>query len=618
MVFDNLKINENKKVQDLLDWEYNGNVIFCSQDIEAFPYTIAITTLTNKDSLTLVGNLLESKDKGDSNFLVKAFSGYPILIVQGTQLLNQIKGMDKENYKKRIYQSAEKIKLNVKFTMEQLTHSACQLLSKIALINSKNFSKDLLKIITDFPNNLDNDILQLTKFMLITCIDSNEANPIFEMHDVIAQKTIEINENQQNKKNLESVIDKIAKNIPNNGRQLGRHTFRSGETINDNLKVIFDQARVHNISIYKLLPLNCQLFINYINMFQFYEAERLFNWFDELDKKNRFNLWLMDNDTRLFYARYLAIIGGYYKTRFVNWYKALEYYLRAEKVLEKVEGHQAIKCNFLYNTANAYVSLGQIREAQNIIDRIERNAEFTSLGQVVRIMKSRLYYYIGNYRKALEESEKEILQISKSGIKQKDVLYLTNNYILKAEILNALGRYQEAYAQVEELYQVHKSVTKADNEVWGRVYTQMAKAELGLGDIDKASDHINKALAIFLADEKRNPKNGEVSEDPDLAASYVARGDILTARENFKEAIESYRDAQKIYFYLYKNNSGNVAQVSDLYLKGAKVSCKLKDLYHYKAFGLPQVREFGNEHPNTIIMFEYCKQYDMDLWRKEN
>ena len=44
LVFDNLKINENKKVQDLLDWEHNGNVIFCSQDIEAFPHTIAMTT----------------------------------------------------------------------------------------------------------------------------------------------------------------------------------------------------------------------------------------------------------------------------------------------------------------------------------------------------------------------------------------------------------------------------------------------------------------------------------------------------------------------------------------------------------------------------------------------
>ena len=43
LVFDNLKINENKKVQDLMDWENNGNLIFCSQDSEILPHPIEMT-----------------------------------------------------------------------------------------------------------------------------------------------------------------------------------------------------------------------------------------------------------------------------------------------------------------------------------------------------------------------------------------------------------------------------------------------------------------------------------------------------------------------------------------------------------------------------------------------
>lgn len=31
---------------------------------------------------------------------MQSFSGYPILIVQGAQLLNKVKGLDKEEYKK--------------------------------------------------------------------------------------------------------------------------------------------------------------------------------------------------------------------------------------------------------------------------------------------------------------------------------------------------------------------------------------------------------------------------------------------------------------------------------------------------------------------------------------
>ena len=104
----------------------------------------------------------------------------------------------------------------------------------------------------------------------------------------------------------------------------------------------------------------------------------------------------------------------------------------------------------------------------------------------------------------------------------------------------------------------------------------------------------------------------------DLAASYVVQGDILFVQDNLKQAIESYKKAQVIYFYLYRDRSKNVAHVSYLYTQGAKAACKAKDLYNYKTFGKPQVKEFGIDHPNTIAMFEYCKQHDMDLWAKEN
>ena len=58
--------------------------------------------------------------------------------------------------------------------------------------------------------------------------------------------------------------------------------------------------------------------------------------------------------------------------------------------------------------------------------------------------------------------------------------------------------------------------------------------------------------------------------------------------------------------------------MSYLYMQGAKAACKAKDLYNYKSFGKPQVKEFGVHHHNTIDMFEYCKNYNMDLWDKKN
>ncbi|MFU7503507.1 MAG: tetratricopeptide repeat protein, partial [Candidatus Tisiphia sp.] len=179
-------------------------------------------------------------------------------------------------------------------------------------------------------------------------------------------------------------------------------------------------------------------------------------------------------------------------------------------------------------------------------------------------MKSKLYHYIGNEQQALEECDKEIMQISRSGTRLNDVLYFSNNYILKAEILNSLGRYQEAYVQIQQLYDTHKLVTKEHCEVFGRIFTQMARSELGLGEINKALEHAKKAIIIFLADEKRNPKNTTYLIDPDLAASYVVQGDILFALNKLEEAITSYRQAYGIYFYLYKDRRKNVAYTSYL------------------------------------------------------
>jgi ABC-type cobalamin/Fe3+-siderophores transport system ATPase subunit len=83
LVFDNLKVNENKKVQDLIDWEHNGQVVFCSQDNEKLPNIIAMLILDKPTILALANNLLDNKNNNNIEFLMQSFSGYPILIVQG-------------------------------------------------------------------------------------------------------------------------------------------------------------------------------------------------------------------------------------------------------------------------------------------------------------------------------------------------------------------------------------------------------------------------------------------------------------------------------------------------------------------------------------------------------
>ncbi|WP_342267352.1 hypothetical protein [Candidatus Tisiphia endosymbiont of Empis tessellata] len=154
LVFDNLKVNENKKVQDLIDWEHNGQVVFCSQDNEKLSNIIAMPLLDVSTIVALANNLLDNKNNNNIEFLIQSFSGYPILIVQGAQLLNKVKGLDKEEYKKKIYQSTDKIATNISMAIQQLNPSAVKLLNKIALLNNQSFSKQLLSTITDHKDTL--------------------------------------------------------------------------------------------------------------------------------------------------------------------------------------------------------------------------------------------------------------------------------------------------------------------------------------------------------------------------------------------------------------------------------------------------------------------------------
>lgn len=605
LVFDNLKIGENKKVIELVEWEHNGHVIFASQDKEKLPYITELAYFNQSDCIILANNILKNASPDKADFLATSSNGYPILIVQTAQLLNQLKGLDLETYKKQSLQAEDKIRLNIELVIKELKPSAVNLLYQLALINNQSFSRDFLSYITNNKESLNEDIYQISKFALISIIENGEHTSLFEMHDVIVKTIISIMGDKKTKILLNSIIDNLVLATPETIVEF--HVFRSGKTVFENFKVIADHTEKYNIDLLKSMKIKSYLMIQYNNYSDYYGAEKLVSWFKKNDEAEKFKLLLMNNDEKARYADFLGSMARYYRNRYSDFNKSMQYNIKAKTVFEQVKGYKDIKADVYYQLALSELKLGNLNSVEQYVVELEGTP-------FVNNVQAMFFYLKGEYKKSLEKLNNAI-KIRLNKIKHND-LVLTSNYLMRAQVLNSLERHQEAFSEAEQLYNMHKSTKKDDHLIFGRIFTQLAKSELGLKKIDEAFNHIAKAISIFLADEIRNPKTNDISEDPDLAGSYVVQGDVLSIKNDLKQALESYRAAQKIYFYLYKNNSGNIAQISELYLKGAKAACKLKDLYHYKSFGLPQVREFGKEHFNTITMFEYCKQHDMDLWAK--
>lgn len=615
LVFDNLKVHENQKVKEFIDWEHNGNIIFASQDKELLPNVVEVTKLNENDTVALADNLLEHKGLEDIEFLSEEFKGYPILIVQGAQLFNQIKGLSKVEYKKKIHDSIDKIKLNITLAINELKPSARQLLNKIALINNQAFSKQLLSIITDNKDTLDDDIYELSKFSLISNINIGQENYIFEMHDVIAQKMQQINDDSNNQHYIEEIIDNLVKSMPKN--VLKSHIFRTAKTVHENLEIILKFSEKYNANVFKIMSLNKMLQADYNNNGDHYNAEKKVKWFNDKEKEGKFKLSLMTDDEKALYALYLGGVGVYYRAILYDYNKSIEYFIKAQKILNSVKNYESWKCSITYHLSMSYIGLGELdlaKQSAKVMEEmfIQGIIDKNEIGMLY-IVTAKLLYYQGRYNDSLKEIDEGIITFINNGLNSNNPM-LTPPYVLKAEILNSLGKYEEAYSQAQQLYEMHKEAKSEGHEIFGRIYTQLAKSELGLGKIDRALEHVTKSIAIFLGDERRNPKEADYSEDPDLAAGYVTQGNIFFVQNDLQQAIEAYKKAQVIYFYLYRDRSKNVAHVSYLYTQGAKAACKAKDLYNYKTFGKSQVKEFGVEHPNTIEMFEYCKQHDMDLW----
>ena len=526
LVFDNLKINQNHKIQDIIKWDHNGHVIFCSQDIEGMPYVIKLNNITPRDAKIMARNLLH--DKKDAEFLSQTFGGYPILISQAAQLLNAIPGLEKKEYKIMVNNSQDKLEYNLKTAINELTPNALQLLKKISLINNQKFSREFLRIISD---HTDDDIYQLSKFMLIS-----GAGP-FEMHDIIAQKIIR----KDHSSILEDIITRITNNIPKG--TIGAHLFREGETIRENLQIIQQNAQKYKVSINKMLALNLQLITKYVNSLDVYNADKLVKWFNN----QSFSLWSMNNDERARYAEYLAIIGGYYR-RLADYNNAVKYYSKSQEVFNDVIGYESSKYNGFICLGKSYLSLGKVESAKKYINAAE---ELFSKGCVqdadmglLYFAKARTFFMEGNYQKSLDYNNKAIKKFLQKGIKDNDI-YLTGPYMVRAEIYNIQYKYQEAIDQLNKLYKMQEPCKKPDHEIFARIYTQIAKSKLGLNDIEAANKNIDRAISIYLAD-----KNSlDADNHPDLAATYIVKGDIEFTNNKYGDALNAYKKARMIYFY---------------------------------------------------------------------
>ncbi|WP_395477104.1 tetratricopeptide repeat protein [Rickettsia endosymbiont of Pantilius tunicatus] len=419
------------------------------------------------------------------------------------------------------------------------------------------------------------------------------------MHDVIVEKILQINEND-NKENLNQLIINLLNTIPKS--LIKGNVFRKNKTVLDNIEIITQNAENYNISIYKILELKLNLLIQYVTACDITKAKILVDWFDKNEKENNFKLLMMDNDEKGAYTTYLGRIGWYYLNR-SEAREAIEYDVKARKIFEDVKGYETSKSNIIFGLAISNIQLGNLKEAEENIQIMQNMFNQKLIDKTdaatLNYAKARLFDTQGKYDEALEQIDTTINACISNGMKPQDS-FLTGLYLIKVGILNSLKKYKDALPLLEEVYNMKKPKEKEEYQIFGRIYTQMSIIKLGLGNTNEALEYAKKAVEAFLKDPNRSNKDVAASPDIFLALAFVAEADALTSLNKYQEAVTTYTTAENIYWNNYRENMKNIEKISIMYLNAAKASCHIPLKSFYKNFRDHHIEKFGEQHPRSI------------------
>jgi len=604
LVFDNLKINQNDKLQDIIDWEHNGHVIFCSQDSEGLPQNIKITLLNKKDSIKLITDIIGEEIKTtDLEDLIKAFNGNPVLTVQATMFLKENKYMTVQEYINIISKSNNRVKNHVNLVFKNLSQSAQELLQKIALINNQRFSQNILKIIGN-ETTIVKDLRSVIRFGLIDDIyDKNEA--IFEMHDTLKDSVLEITSTNINKKNINDILDRINSAMPQ-GLFTKYLEIIQNEGLKSNLEVILENAEKYNADIYKIMELRQNLMNYYLATFDYVSCQQMEDWFLIQEQNNTLRTAFMNESHKSVYAWYLTNIGLYEDFAKSEVFKSIDFLKRAKDIALSLENNFKLKFTIFSFLSEMYAYAGNNEEAISNIQSAEtlliKNKDIE--GAMYDWVKARIYINQGNYEDALVSIKKNIQASERM---EKNTIS-TPSYVIQSEILNYLKRFQEAYEITRDMYKKERKNIKQDHEIHASILVQLSRAENGLGLYQEALAHSIEAKNIYLNDKNRKNKDLATSQDVDLAASFVAEADCLFSLGKTEQAVESYAKAETIFYNRYRNNMKNMDNISDLYLKGALAACNLSDDFWYAKFSNQLIEKFGENHFRTKELLDKCRR----------
>jgi hypothetical protein len=607
LVFDNLKLNQNGRVSNIINWDHNGHIIISSQDSKNLPNNIFIHGLDKGNALILLQKVLGSKLEHRKTFeqLIEIFKGYPGPIVQGALLLKDNSYLSIDEYKNILTQSSDPLGKHMELILNLLSEDDKKLLLQIALLNNQNFSKNLLDLLADNRDSGGVALYNINRFGLIKNTTTEGDVSLFEMHDAVRNEVLKLSTKEKIKEEISDIIRKLNLIMPKG--VASHHLFTtSDKTIQSNLEILLENAEKYKIDINKILGLRRNLVRYYLSSLDYYNIEKMKIWLEQNENSEALLSNDMTNEQKINYAWYLLYVGIYEEFNRADYVKALFYYNKAKAISNGIIDNPELESSILLQTAQLQIFGGDIVNANHNMLEVDRlikaypDADF-EMG-LYWFIKAKISLLAGEYNNALIAIDNNIK--AESHLPQDT--FTAPTYILQSEILNYMGKYKKSYKIIKRIKEQEASLHSDEHEMQARILIQLSRAELGLGLVDSALTSATAACNIY----QKIIDNYNITAviNIDFAAALVAKGDALYKKNEFAQALAAYNAGEIIYFRRYSDNYYRMDDISYLLSQGAKASCLSKNIFWKRHFYDQLIANFNNNHPRVLDTILFCNK----------
>ena len=565
---------------------------------------VNLKTLTDPEAATFLKHYLVSASDADIALLAKTLENHPLAMLQAASYIKATPGMGVPAYvafftknKDAFWKSEQKalgdqplLYTAIKMSIDKLKVQSPEdytLLVAVSMLNTSKIERSLIE--KDYAALSSGDMAGFGKILDVALIlqEEKDAYKIQDyVRDVILKTadkdTLKTAANLNAKVFLAMFPEKIEDCV---------EVFDQNPSVFTHMVKLFDHSDM--LSGDSALQIGIRLFFYSENRNRDFDfavpyKEKVKNLFDHQNVSDPIL-------SGIFYTYYgcTVLTGGTIDDSIVQFNKAYDLFKKAnpQDARRQLVSLLVNELGFFYHWKGDLEAVRKYLDEAKSLQGDEENAYvLSSIAELETVYAQDL----GQFEKSLEHINKSLSILDKDPVLRKTSGPFAGS--LKACSLVKLGRYEEAYALSQNIYDVALEAAGGDtqDDMIGRISVYLAQSQNGLGKYKEGEKSAKQAIAII------NKCYAGTHQIRRQGVAHMALGDAYMGQKKYKEALAQYKYAQDVFTRISSHLSFD--DMSELYLKFVNLGIATKDEMTVRTYEGLHRKHFPIDYDRYIVL----------------